>query len=77
MTNLESSPMFVTLKGKHAVEVVSLEQAVLICANYRDTADYGFMIGAEQYYRGKAGRVMQGDRKIAQIHYNGRVEVEA
>ena len=67
--------MIVTLNGKNAIEVNSLEQAVKVAGEYRDTADYGFSIGATQYYRVHAGRVYDGATKIAQIHYNGRVEM--
>lgn len=66
--------MFVTLKGHDAREVRSIEEAVKVCAWFRDNADDGFGIGASKYYGWKVGRVSLGDRFIAQIHYNGRVE---
>lgn len=63
--------MIVTLKGKEVKEVESLEQAVRVCAEFRDTNE----MGATIYYGYKTGRVLDTNNKqIARIHYNGRIE---
>ena len=67
--------MIVTTKGKNATAVANLDEAIAVCANFRDTADYGFTIGAEKYYGYRTGRVMVGKKQIARVHYNGRVEM--
>jgi hypothetical protein len=68
--------MIVTLKGKQAVGVESIEDAIKACANFRDTSDYGFGIGAEKYYSARAGRIFVGTKQIGRVHYNGRVEMK-
>jgi len=75
LMNTLKQEMIVTTKGKLATAVASLDEAVQVCANFRDTADFGSMIGASRYYAYGTGRVMVGGKKIAQIHYNGRVEI--
>ena len=67
--------MIFTLKGKQAIEVSTLEEAVAVCAKFRDTCDYGSGIGSTEYYAWRVGRVLDANsKKIAQIHYNGRIE---
>ena len=75
MNTIQNSEMIVTLNGKNAVSVNSLDEAVRIAAKFRDEYDYGFGMGATKYYNLKVGRVLQGSNQIARIHYNGRVEV--
>jgi hypothetical protein len=67
--------LIVTLKGKEAVAIDKIDDAVSVCAKFRDEYDYSFGMGANDYYRFKAGRVLSGKKQIAQIHFNGRIEL--
>jgi hypothetical protein len=77
MTNstVAHQDLLVTTKGRNAIAITNLDEAVSVCANFRNTADYGFAIGANDYYGYKTGRVFNGKKQIAQIHYNGRIEL--
>jgi hypothetical protein len=74
MQSLQSQ-LIVTLNGKQAVAVDSIDHAVKVAADFRDHSDYGFGIGSTEYYRVKAGRLFSGTQQIGRVHYNGRVEM--
>ena len=67
--------LYVTLKGKDAKACSSFAEAAQIAKQFRDTADYGFPIGGDQYSRFQTGRVFDAatDKQIAHVSYNGRV----
>ena len=67
--------LYVTLKGKEARACQSFAEASKIAQQFRDTADYGFAIGSEDYSRLRAGRIFDADtnKQIAHVSYNGRV----
>lgn len=71
------SAMLVTLNGKNAVGVDSLEQAVAEVAKFRNRYDYGFGMGSTKYYNLNVGRIFAGSKRIGRVHYNGRVEMTA
>lgn len=67
--------LYVTLKGKDAKACSSFAEASQIAQQFRDTADYGFAIGGDQYASFKTGRVYDAatNKQIAHVSYNGRV----
>lgn len=65
--------MIVTLKGKQAIEVQTFAEASKVVQHFRDTADYGFAIGGDQYSRWQVGRIFEGSKQIAHVSYNGRI----
>ncbi len=77
MKNEIQSAMLVTLNGKNAVGVDSVEQAASVAGKFRDGYDYGFGIGATKYYNLRVGRIFAGAKQIGRVHYNGRVEMTA
>ena len=70
------SDLIVTTGPKTAWGLAQVEDAVNVCAWVRDHSDYGMMIGAEEYYGRKVGRLYQGSKLIGQVHYNGRIELK-
>ena len=75
MVNEIEKSLIVTLNGKNAVSVQSVDEAVVVAAKFRDEYDYGFGMGATKYYNLKVGRILQGVKQIGRVHYNGRVEL--
>lgn len=67
--------MIVTLSGKNAQAVSSIDEAVSVCEGFRDGYDSGFGMGSTKYYNLRVGRVFAGTKQIARVHYNGRVEM--
>jgi hypothetical protein len=77
------APLVVTLHGRHAIAIESIEEAVTAVANYRDEFGSGTGMGAAKYYSIFAGRVFakaptpfpSSPKRVAQIHYDGTVEM--